>query len=79
MKLIIPLSSLIYCHIIKSAHMAAYLRETGGWLASGVPLLNKFFLLFISSRFRKTTMLAGAYVTRQHCAQGWRVGTRQQR
>jgi hypothetical protein len=41
----------------------------GGWLAGGVPLLNNF-LLFISIRFRKSTMLAGAYVTRQHCGSG---------
>jgi hypothetical protein len=45
-------------------------RGTGEWLASGVPLLNKFFLLFISSRFRKSTVVAGAYVTRQHCGSG---------
>jgi hypothetical protein len=53
MKLIIPLSSLIYCHIIKSAHMAAYLRETGGWLASGVPLLNKIFCYLFRADFEK--------------------------
>jgi hypothetical protein len=39
-------------------------------LFSGVPLLNKFYLLFISSWFRKSTMLAGAYITRQHCGSG---------
>jgi hypothetical protein len=27
MKLILPLSSLIHCHIIKSAHIAAYLMS----------------------------------------------------
>jgi hypothetical protein len=27
MKLILPLSSLIHCHIIKSSYMAAYLRS----------------------------------------------------
>jgi hypothetical protein len=42
-------------------------KMTCGWLATGVPLLNKIFMLFISSRFQKSTMLAGAYVTRQHC------------
>jgi hypothetical protein len=45
---------------------AATLRGTGGWLAGGVRLLNNF-LLFVSSRFRKSTVLAGVYVTRQYC------------
>jgi hypothetical protein len=36
----------------------------------GVPLLYNFCLLFILSRFRKSAMLASAYVTRQHCGSG---------
>jgi hypothetical protein len=27
-------------------------------------------LLFVSSRFQKSTVLAGAYVTHQHCGSG---------
>jgi hypothetical protein len=44
-------------------------RLAGEWLAGGVPLLN-IFLLFISSRFRKSTVLAGAYVARHYCGSG---------
>jgi hypothetical protein len=32
--------------------------------------LLKRILLFISSQFRKSTVLAGAYVTCQHCGSG---------
>jgi hypothetical protein len=47
--------------------------------SSGVPLLNKFFFAIYFELISKNHYACGAYVTRQHSGQGWRVGTRQQR
>jgi hypothetical protein len=44
MKLILPLSSLIHCHIIKSVHMAAYLMSMKPPLRLTSPLLKQIGL-----------------------------------
>jgi hypothetical protein len=41
-------------------------RWVAGWWGSS----PKIFLLFVSRLFRKSTVLAGAYVTYQHCGLG---------
>jgi hypothetical protein len=51
----------------------ATLRGTGGWVAGWVALLSNFFC-YLFPADSKTTVLAGTYVTRQHCGSGMAGG-----